>query len=77
MRTLQIGYTFTDLIKRHLKIGSLRAYVSADNLFTITKYTGFNPDLGRTGSIFDRGVDFGHVAYPLARTISVGVQMGL
>lgn len=77
MRTLQIGYTFTDLVKKRWNDGSLRAYISADNLFTITKYTGFNPDLGRTGSIFDRGVDFGHVAYPLARTISVGVQIGL
>lgn len=77
LKTLQIGYTITDRMKKRLKIGSLRAYVSGDNLFTVTKYTGFNPDLGRTGSIFDRGVDFGHVAYPLARTISVGLQLGL
>ena len=77
MKTLQIGYTLPDDIKRSLKINSLRIYVSADNVFTITKYTGFNPDLGRTGSIFDRGVDFGHVAYPLARTVSLGLQLGL
>ncbi|MXV52291.1 SusC/RagA family TonB-linked outer membrane protein [Pedobacter sp. HMF7647] len=77
MKTLQIGYTFTDLLKKKLKLTNLRAYVSGDNLFTITKYTGFNPDLGRTGSIFDRGVDFGHVAYPIARTISVGLQLSL
>lgn len=77
LKTLQIGYTIPEGFKRKLKISSLRAYVSADNVFTITKYTGFNPDLGRTGSIFDRGVDFGHVAYPLARTISVGLQLGL
>jgi len=77
LKTLQIGYTVADNMKRKLKINSLRVYVSGDNVFTITKYTGFNPDLGRTGSIFDRGVDFGHVAYPLARTFSVGLQLGL
>ncbi|HAL82763.1 MAG TPA: SusC/RagA family TonB-linked outer membrane protein, partial [Mucilaginibacter sp.] len=77
MKTLQIGYTFNDLLKKRLKITSLRAYVSADNLFTITKYTGFNPDIGRSGSIFDRGVDFGHVAYPMARTLSIGLQLSL
>ena len=77
LKTLQIGYTFSDMVKKRLRVASIRAYVSADNLFTITKYTGFNPDIGRTGSIFDRGVDFGHVAYPLSRTISVGLQLSL
>jgi hypothetical protein len=77
LKTLQIGYTLPGNMKQRLKINSLRIYVSGDNVFTITKYTGFNPDLGRTGSIFDRGVDFGHVAYPLAKTFSVGLQLGL
>ena len=77
MKTLQIGYTFPEVFKTRMKISSLRAYISADNLFTITKYTGYNPDIGRTGSIFDRGVDFGHVAYPLAKTVSLGIQVSL
>jgi hypothetical protein len=59
------------------KISSLRVYLSADNLFTLTKYSGANPDVGRSGSIFDRGVDYGYSAYPLARTLSVGVQLSL
>jgi len=77
MKTLQIGYTIGDVLKSKLKITSLRAYVSADNLFTVTSYKGFNPDIGRTGSIFDRGVDYGHVAYPIARTLSFGLQLTL
>ncbi|HEY9257762.1 hypothetical protein, partial [Chitinophaga sp.] len=60
-----------------MRVTKLRAYLSADNLFTITNYTGFNPDIGRTGSILERGVDFGHVAYPLARVFSVGLQLSL
>ncbi|MGF7039625.1 TonB-linked SusC/RagA family outer membrane protein [Mucilaginibacter lappiensis] len=81
MKTLQIGYTLNNALAKKIKITSLRVYASADNLFTITNYTGFNPDLGRATnaqlSILDRGVDFGHVAYPLARTISLGIQLTL
>jgi TonB-linked SusC/RagA family outer membrane protein len=77
MKTLQIGYTIGDVLKSKFKITSLRAYVSADNLFTVSSYKGFNPDIGRTGTIFDRGVDYGHVAYPIARTLSFGLQLTL
>jgi TonB-linked SusC/RagA family outer membrane protein len=77
MKTLQLGYTLSNEFAKKIKISSLRTYISADNVFTITKYTGFNPDLGRTGSILDRGVDFGHIAYPLARTFSLGFQLTL
>lgn len=75
MKTLQLGYTLPESINAKLHTTSLRAYISADNLFTITNYSGFNPDLGRTGSILDRGVDYGHVAYPLARVLSAGIQL--
>lgn len=75
MKTLQLGYTLPESVNATLNTNSLRAYISADNLFTITKYSGFNPDLGRTGTILDRGVDYGHVAYPLARVLSAGIQL--
>jgi TonB-linked SusC/RagA family outer membrane protein len=77
LKTLQIGYTFDDYLVKKLNMTSLRAFISADNLFTITDYSGFNPDIGRTGSIYDRGVDYGHIAYPLAKTISFGFQLSL
>jgi TonB-dependent starch-binding outer membrane protein SusC len=77
MKTLQLGYTFPESLINSIKISSLRAYASIDNLFTITDYSGYNPDIGRSGSILDRGVDYGHVAYPLAKTFSLGVQLGL
>lgn len=75
LRTLQLGYTFPETLSERLKISKCRIYVSFDNVFTITKYKGYNPDLGRTGSILDRGVDYGHIAYPLARTSMLGVQI--
>ena len=89
MKTVQIGYTFPQNLLKSLHLASVRAYLSADNLFTITKYSGFNPDIGRSitnpasadvsqsSGILNRGVDFGHIAYPIARTLSAGLQIGL
>ncbi|WPV64744.1 TonB-dependent receptor [Chitinophaga sp. LS1] len=75
MKTLQLGYTIPESLNARLHTTSVRAYLSADNLFTLTRYSGFNADIGRSGSILDRGVDYGHVAYPLARVFSAGIQL--
>ncbi len=79
-QNLQIGYSLPQATLSKAGITNCRFYVSFDNLFTITGYKGFNPDIGRvdTGlpySVLDRGVDFGHVAYPLPRTSMFGVQL--
>jgi len=73
-KTLQFGYTLPSELMNQIKVSRCRIYVSFDNIFTITDYKGYNPDLGRTGSVLDRGVDFGHVAYPLSRTFLTGVE---
>ena len=75
LRTLQLGYTFADQLLAKLGVSNARIYVSGDNLLTFTKYKGYNPDIGRTGSILNRGVDYGHVAYPLAQTYTMGIQV--
>ncbi|MFD2571291.1 TonB-dependent receptor [Spirosoma soli] len=74
-KTLQIGYTLPQTLMKSAKISSCRVYLSVDNLFTVSSYKGHNPDIGRGGSVLDRGVDFGHVAYPLARTSLAGLQL--
>jgi hypothetical protein len=50
-------------------------YVSADNLITITDYSGYDPEVGRAfrGDPFGAGVDLGN--YPLARRIIVGTNI--
>lgn len=73
-KTLQFGYSLPTDALSTVGIKRCRIYVSLDNVFTITDYKGYNPDLGRTGSVLDRGVDFGHVAYPLSRTFMTGVE---
>ncbi len=80
LRTLELGYTLgTDNVDW---LGSLRLFVTAQNLVTLTGYSGYNPDIssaagGRAGNInplLARGLDVR--AYPLNRTFMFGVQAG-
>lgn len=60
MRSLIIGYNInSNVLKKH-GIAKFRLYAQAANLFTITKYSGMDPELGGTSSVF--GVDYGN--YP-------------
>ncbi|RPE08050.1 TonB-dependent receptor [Chitinophaga lutea] len=75
MKNLQIGYSFPaeKWFNGHLR--SLRVYASATNLFTITKYTGLDPEVSQTNSTFSAlGVDFG--IYPVGRQYLFGISAG-
>ena len=77
IRTLQIGYNLPSTLLTRYKLNNVRIYVNAQNLLTITKYSGYNPDVvGNNGSAsyLDRGIDQGN--YPVARVISGGLQIG-
>jgi hypothetical protein len=52
-------------VNQKLDISKLRVYISGDNLFTITKYNGYDPEI-------NTGIDEG--LYPAARTLRVGVD---
>jgi hypothetical protein len=54
-----------------LKIKKLRVYLNANNLLTITKYSGLDPEIA--GSNTSRGIDYG--MYPQVRTYSAGVEL--
>lgn len=72
---LTLGYSFSH-IKRWTSgvISKLRLYVAADNLFTITKYKGYNPEVDyNNGSNLTPGVDYGK--YPLVRAFNMGIQL--
>ena len=52
-----------------------RVYVTGNNLHTWTEYSGYNPDVSSMGvGNVNRGIDVG--AYPLARTLTLGVNIG-
>ncbi|WP_333818844.1 SusC/RagA family TonB-linked outer membrane protein [Ohtaekwangia sp.] len=82
IKNISIGYTIPTTTLQSLTNGSLnkiRIYISAQNLVTITKYTGYDPEVGtRTNNnatpLLTNGVDYGQ--YPSARTLMAGLQIG-
>jgi TonB-linked SusC/RagA family outer membrane protein len=71
LRTLEFGYTLpTDWMNR-INVKSLRLYVQAANLFTITKYSGLDPELGGDDRSF--GSDTGN--YPLVKNFLFGLNL--
>ena len=81
LKTLDIGYTLPKNLTKKVKLENVRIYTSMENLFTLTKYSGYTPDLGESTvagvdyNVFSRGIDQGR--YPLPRTISFGIQVNL
>ena len=71
MKSLQLGYTFP----RVRGISRLRLYAQAWNLFTITKYSGLDPEVN-TGAPGNAGIDFGG-NYPISMKLLFGVNLGL
>ncbi|MBM3164291.1 MAG: TonB-dependent receptor [Bacteroidetes bacterium] len=71
LRNLQLGYSFSKDWLRKINMEQLRVYLAANNLFTLTKYMGYDPDLG-SSSALSAGVDYG--MYPQAKTMMVGLQ---
>jgi TonB-linked SusC/RagA family outer membrane protein len=71
LRNLTIGYTFPKAISDKIKTGAIRVYATSNNLFTITKYSGFDPEIGMDNN----GLDVGR--YPQARTFMLGLSLSL
>lgn len=77
LKDTQLGYTLSGRLVQKISNGAnLRLYVGAQNLFTLTKYQGYNPDIaggGYTGGgLGARGVDYS--VYPLNRSYHFGLQ---
>lgn len=70
LKTLQVGYSLPGNIIKKAGLNKVRLYVMSQNLFTITKYTGYDPEIGGAVLSIDRGI------YPQARSLMVGVNLG-
>jgi TonB-linked SusC/RagA family outer membrane protein len=74
MQNAEIGYTFPSRALMATRVfHNARIYLSGQNLFTITRYKGYDPDIISDG-LFSRGFDYG--SFPNPRTLSFGVQIG-
>jgi TonB-linked SusC/RagA family outer membrane protein len=70
-KTMQLGYSLPKSLTDRISIAKARVYVSGNNLFTFTKYEGFDPEIGGGQGIYgiDRGV------YPQARSFMAGLDI--
>lgn len=72
LRNAQIGYTLPSSIAKKMKMQNVRFYISGQNLFTISGYSGLDPEVGQSTSL-SRGVDYG--IYPQSRTFTGGINI--
>jgi len=72
VKQLQLGYTIPKAITTGIGINTLRAYVSLDDYFTITKYEGYDPEVGSNDNTL-QGLDRGR--YPTAAKVIFGLSV--
>ena len=72
LRNIILGYTLPTAWSKKITMQTIRVYVKADNLYTLTKYTGYTPEIGGINPI-SNGIDTG--IYPITAVFSVGVNL--
>lgn len=74
LKNLQLGYNLPASVLSAIKVHSIRAYASVQNLVTWTKYSGYDPEVNRFGQDSrSQGFDYG--SYPTARTVLFGLNV--
>lgn len=70
LKNIQLGYTLPKVWTNKAFISSLRLYVAAENLLTLTGYKGFDPEIS-----YDRSAGIDRGIYPQARTFTIGCNL--
>ena len=74
LQNITLGYTLNNEFAHKLNLSKFRLYVTAQNLFTITDYTGYDPEIGSFNqNVLLTGIDNGR--YPSPRTFTFGVNL--
>ncbi len=74
LKNLTLGYTFPNTLTDQVGIQRLRVYLTGQNVFTITGYSGLDPELGYIDGNLQANVDYAQ--YPQARTWTFGLSAG-
>ena len=72
LRNAQLGYTLPASLTQRIKLQKVRFYVSGQNLFTISSYSGMDPEVGQSSSL-SRGIDYG--IYPQNISFTGGINV--
>jgi TonB-linked SusC/RagA family outer membrane protein len=73
IQNVSLGYDFKRIFP-NIPLGQARIYITAQNLFTFTSYSGMDPEIGYSaGESWGKGVDLGY--YPAARVYMIGANL--
>jgi hypothetical protein len=73
LKNLIVGYTLSNNLLRRFSVSKVRLYFSTQNVFTITKYSGLDPEVGiQGGNALNNGIDNG--TYPMSRFFTFGLN---
>lgn len=75
LKNITLAYNLPSVWLEKINVSNLKLYVSAQNLFTLTKYSGADPEIGQVSSTnyLSRGVDLG--IYPQSKTFVMGLKL--
>lgn len=74
LKTISLGYTLPKSVSSKIGTKNIKIYVTAENIFTWTKYSGYDPEISTYGqNNLYPGIDFG--AYPSSKTIITGLNL--
>jgi len=72
LRSLVLGYTLPESFSKKIHMEQFRIYLKGNNIYTLTKYTGYTPEIG-SGSVLSSSIDTG--IYPISAVYSFGVNL--
>lgn len=73
LRNVSLAYDFDAKMSGKLKMKGLRIYLTGQNLYTFTKYPGYDPDTSSQGDGLSKGGDY--LGYPAARSVILGINV--
>jgi hypothetical protein len=73
LKNITLGYTLPQQVTEAVKLSRARVYITGQNVFTITDYSGMDPERGIANSNIDVNVDYAQ--YPQARTWTIGAAL--
>ena len=72
LRNVTLGYTLPSGFTKKIAISQLRIYIKGSNVYTISKFTGYSPEIG-SSDVLSNGIDFG--TYPVTSVYSFGINL--
>ena len=72
LRSLVVGYTLSEALSKKLHVQQCRVYAKGNNLYTLTKFTGYTPEIG-SDNVLSNGIDTG--IYPITAIYSFGINL--